>query len=266
MHSDDAFGFLAARLRELMTLERRVRRLNNYDCDLWLPQAILSYWTLHGRRGSDINEIPNEDVEPFYDAAWELCRIGVLRPGQHAPKGQAMGAGLFSGDGYSITSFGAKWVHAEGAALGDSSRLGEILDGLGTRFGSGYQQRAAEAVRCYKTRNYLAACTLSGAAAESLLLSIAVARFGGDEAKVLSMYRSQGGRGRVMSAIVTAAGNSAGTQFQHASQILNYWRDEASHGVATTISEIEAHMALTQLLRLSQFATDHWAKLTVTTV
>ena len=31
----------------------------------------------------------------------------------------------------------------------------------------------------------------------------------------------------------------------------------------TTVSEIEAHIGLTDLLRLAQFVHDHWAELTV---
>jgi hypothetical protein len=51
-------------------------------------------------------------------------------------------------------------------------------------------------------------------------------------------------------------------QFTVALSVLHYWRDDASHGVMTTISEIEAHASLLQLLRLAQFASDHWDKLT----
>jgi hypothetical protein len=34
-------------------------------------------------------------------------------------------------------------------------------------------------------------------------------------------------------------------------QVLHYWRDDAGHGTATTISEIQAHFSLSQLLRLA---------------
>ena len=45
-------------------------------------------------------------------------------------------------------------------------------------------------------------------------------------------------------------------------QVLHYWRDDAAHGNTATITKIEAHASLTQLLRLAQFASDHWDKLT----
>jgi hypothetical protein len=53
----------------------------------------------------DINTLREEQLRPFYDAAWDLCRIGVLRPGQVIPKGQSVGSG-FVGDGYTVTAFG----------------------------------------------------------------------------------------------------------------------------------------------------------------
>jgi hypothetical protein len=34
-------------------------------------------------RPDEINEF---HFVPFYDAAWELCRIGVLRPGEYAAR------------------------------------------------------------------------------------------------------------------------------------------------------------------------------------
>jgi hypothetical protein len=55
---------------------------------------------------------------------------------------------------------------------------------------------------------------------------------------------------------------SVAAQFETALQVLHYWRDDAGHGSMTTISEIEAHASLTQLLRLAQFASDHWDVLT----
>jgi hypothetical protein len=42
-------------------------------------------------------DIGDEEWRPFYEAAWELCRIGVLTPGRFAPKGQEAGSGLLDG-------------------------------------------------------------------------------------------------------------------------------------------------------------------------
>jgi hypothetical protein len=106
-----------------------------------------------------------------------------------------MGTG-FVGDGYSVTDFGRLWLKdAAQHPSSDPSRLAEVLQTLGKHFGAGYQQRAAEAVRCYRTTNYLAACVMAGAAAESILLAVAIAKSDGNETKVLATSKSQGGRG-----------------------------------------------------------------------
>jgi hypothetical protein len=41
-----------------------------------------------------------------------------------------------------------------------------------------------------------------------------------------------------------------------------FWRDDAAHGLASRISEMEAHEAISRLLRLAQFVTDNWPELT----
>jgi hypothetical protein len=102
---------------------------------------------------------------------------------------------------------------------------------------------------------------MAGAAAESILIAVAVAKTG-DEPRVLKDYASAGGRGRVTKLIVSGLKGSVVRTFDAALQVLHYWRDDASHGMATTISGVEAYASLTQLLRLAQFCSDHWAELT----
>ena len=116
----------------------------------------------------------------FYDAAWELCRIGVLRPGHYAPMGQGqIGSGQFSGDGYSITEFGHAWLaKADRRVAGDPSRMAYLFASFANAYGPGFAQRADEAVRCHRTSNFLAACVMAGAAAESILLAVAIAKTG----------------------------------------------------------------------------------------
>jgi len=58
------------------------------------------------------------------------------------------------------------------------------------------------------------------------------------------------------------ATNAVQRQFEAALQILNYWRDDASHGQQTTIAEVQAYAAISELLRLAQFTSDHWDDLT----
>jgi hypothetical protein len=263
MHFDDAFDvlikYLAAAL-ESTGQNARAGQGQGHGGDLWIPHVVQGYWQ------SRSEHVPSENLEdhhfqPFYDAAWELCRIGVIRPGEFAPRGWATDAGLFSGDTFSITKFGRAWLKdASQRPIADPGRLSEALQGFADRFGGGYAQRATEAVRTYRTGNYLAACVMSGAAAESILLALAIAKVG-DEAKVLLEYNTTGGRRRVTKRVSSNVSAVLATQLDASLQALGHWHDGAGHATMTTVSEIEAHIGLTDLLRLAQFAHDHWAEL-----
>ena len=102
---------------------------------------------------------------------------------------------------------------------------------------------------------------MAGAAAESILLAGAIAK-SKNEDKILKMYESSGGRGRVTTFLTGQATSSVQRQFESALHILHYWRDDASHGQQTTITEVEAHSAISELLRLAQFSSDRWCELT----
>jgi hypothetical protein len=101
---------------------------------------------------------------------------------------------------------------------------------------------------------------MAGAAAESVLLATAIAKTK-DEAQVLSEYRTSSGRARVIKRI-TGGNPVLGGRFADALGILAFWRDDAGHGTASTIGEIEAHEAISRLLRLAQFTSDNWEALT----
>ena len=75
-----------------------------------------------------------------------------------------------------------------------------------------------------------------------------------NQADVLKEYASRNGRSRVTLKIVSGLKVEIRQSFEAALQVLHYWRDDAAHGMATTISEVEAYASLTQLLfRLAQF-------------
>jgi hypothetical protein len=174
----------------------------------------------------------------------------------------AAGGGHYTTDGYSITEFRREWLaNPDYRIAGDPSRWSEILSSYESKYGSGFEQRAIEAVRCHRTRNHLAACAMAGAAAESILLAVAIAKIG-DEEEVLSQYVAAGGRGRVTTLVVSGAKASTARQFEAALKALHYWRDEAAHGKATTISDIESWASLMQLLQLARLCSDRWAELT----
>ena len=92
------------------------------------------------------------------------------------------------GDLWSISRFGFGWLaQASKRPFLDMSRMSEVLAGFVPHFGLGFGQRAVEAVRTYRTANYLAACSMAGAAAESILLAAAIAK-SKNEGKILKMY------------------------------------------------------------------------------
>jgi hypothetical protein len=235
-------------------------RIATYGNDIWVPAIAQQFWRSRLPPGNDPTD---QHYIPFYDAAWELCRIGVLRPGMHAAKGQGqIGGGVFSGDGYSITKFGAGWLANPDMRVSlDPSRMSEIFASFDKHFGTGFSQRATEAVRCHRTTNYLASCAMAGAAAESILLAVASAK-ANDEAKVLAEYGKAQGRLTVTRIVTTGISGALKRQFEAALGVLHYWRDSAAHGKATAISEVEAYAGLTQLLRLAQFSHDNWTELT----
>jgi hypothetical protein len=268
INAEDALNFLIDHLAALnevkpgMTPEHGRRP---YGSDVYVADVAAAYWQMQAVR---IRDLPGNQAEayarPFYDAAWELCRRGVLRPGQVAPLGHSS-SGQFVGDGYALTAWGEQWVKkaaTERAGIpSDPGRLGEVLLQHKELFGDGYAQRAAEAVSDYRSSNYLSACVMAGAAAESILLATAIAKEK-DEGKVLAEYRSTGGRARVTTRITSGGRAALEQRFAEGLGVLSYWRDDAGHGMASTIGEIEAHEALTRLLRLAQFTSDNWIKLT----
>jgi hypothetical protein len=245
--------FLIEQLAKIVEAQENQPRLKpSHECDVCLPdfaQAVL------GSRPEG-----HEEWRPLYDAAWDLCRIGVLRPGEIAPRGMSAVSRL--GDYYSITDFGRQWLKtAAGRPFLHQSHMNDVLQSYGERFGDGYRQRSVEAVRSYQTCNYLAACVMSGAAAESILLALAISKSGGDQKQVMAVYLSRGGRDKVMRSLLGGADTAVATQVRAAIDVMKYWRDDASHGEKTEISEPHAYLSLTQLMRLAQIASDHWDKL-----
>lgn len=269
LHIDDAIEHLVGYLRDEITNpppRLPVISESRYGCDLWLPIVVANFWRSRGHPTFTADPRQPQDAayyHPFYDAAWELCRIGVLRAGRNAPMGNMAAQSWFQGDGFSLTEFGRGWVQiAAQHPPSDPSRFNEVLQPFIGRFGEGFAQRAAEASRCYRTTNYLACCVMAGAAAESILLAVAIAKMAGNEGRVLTQYRSAQGRKGITDLITGGLRQGLAEQFVMTSGILNFWRDEAAHGTRTTITEGEAQASLAQLLRFAQLTADNWDTLT----
>ena len=205
----------------------------------------------------------NELSPTFYGAAWELCRRGILRPGTTTYNGQVVSEGC-GGAGFSITPFGWEWIKDENSpdiALVETGRFANILEPYRHQFGSGFYDRAMQGIKCYKAHAYLACCAMCGASAESILLAIAIAK-DGDEEKILKTYVSGSGRSRIKTQILGQAKSYIRREFEGYMSLLSYWRDESAHGQISNISDNEAYLALTTLLRFSIFADKNWVVLT----
>ena len=260
MHVEDAATFIVDCIAK-----PRPSGYSSYGYEVYLPNVIADYLREieqpQGHESMWRNGPRAVELSPlFYEAAWNLCRRGILRPGVRRLGGQSDGGG---GDGYSVTTLGRTWI-AEGApasVLIDPSRLSEFFASFSKRLGTAFLQRAVEAARCHAFGCYLASCAMCGASAESILLAVASAK-SGDEEAVFKAYRSAGGRQKVIEQIVKALPPSIAGPFRSATGLLSFWRDEAAHGTATEISEIEAHEAVARLIRFAQFTNDRWQELT----
>jgi hypothetical protein len=260
IQAEEAFEFLIQHLAKIPANISRHALVGARYAHLYLPDVVAAFWRTR-TPNIGIVDLTDGQFTVFYDAAWELGRIGVLRPGRLAPRNQEMANDF--GDHWSVTQFGFEWLaNASKRPFLVMSRMSEVLAGFVPQFGPGFGQRAVEAVRTYRTANYLASCSMAGAAAESILLAATIAK-SGDESKILKMYDTAGGRARVTTYLTGQATSSVQRQFEAALHILHYWRDDASHGQQTTISEVEASAAVSELLRLAQFTSDRWNALTV---
>jgi hypothetical protein len=165
-----------------------------------------------------------------------------------------------SGFGFSVTQTGREWV-ASGTPADyvplEPGRFARMLAERGARFGPGFIERSQEAARAYNASAYLACCAMCGAAAESVVLALAIAKMG-DERKVLNDYAGSGGRGRVERLLIGSQPTHVQEEFHRYVGLLKYWRDNAAHGRAVGITELEAWTSLVLLLRFTIFASDRW--------
>jgi hypothetical protein len=265
IHFDDALASVLRHLVKAVTSSEVPDHVRSMETDIVLPRIADTYL-----RSIDIppDRLPNnrsawQYYRPFYDAAWQLCRSGILRPGRIAPRQMAVADA--TGDYFSITEFGRRWLVENAAQMPsiseDPGRLAQALNSFASRYGPAFAQRATEAALCHRLGAYLAACVMSGAAAESIFLAVAIEK-SQDEEATLKAYSVPGGRAAIIKTITSGLKSGLANEFTTHSQLLTYWRDEAAHGRASAISEIEAFMALGRLHRFALFAQDKWSDLT----
>ena len=236
----------------------------SYGYEVYLPSLAAEYRNRQGQhpQSLDNNSWFRTNSSKFYAAAWELCRRGILRPGISHFEAQATPDGA-SGNGYSITPFGRKWLAeatSDDFVPTEPGRFAELIEPYREKFGEGFYQRAQEAINCYGAHSYLACCAMCGAAAESILLTIAIAK-SNNEKDTLKKYYSAGGRQKIENLLIGQAPQKIKDEFKGYNSLLSYWRDESAHGKASTITETQAFTATAMLLRLAIFIDETWEKI-----
>ncbi len=166
--------------------------------------------------------------------------------------------------GFILTDYGRGWLKQATAYEYIPLEFGhfaKILADHAQVLGVDYHSRSQEALRCYRAQAYLACCTMCGASAEAILLSVALLK-SGDGKKVHKDYLSAGGRVRIENSILGQQSAGIQREFRGYMDLLKYWRDNASHGSHSVIQESEAFISLTLLLRFAQFVSSRLPELT----
>jgi hypothetical protein len=254
MDQEDALLFIVQALRT------NAAQCANYGYELYIPNVIHAWFRTQGR------QVASEMLEAspvFLNAAWELSRRGILRPGIRRMNTQATDQGS-AGFGYSVTTFGRQWLaepEHDTFIPTEPERFGRLLEPYRVRFGAGFHERAQEAVRCYGAHAYLACCAMCGAAAESIFLAAATAR-SHDQDATLRTYLTAAGRSRLENSLTGQASERLQREFRGLATLLKYWRDASSHGQSSMIMDNEAYTSLALLLRFAALVQDSWSDLT----
>lgn len=247
----------------LKRLRQKPDGCGNYGYDVYVPAIMRAYGAEEERLQWDDLERRIKELSPhFYAAAWELCRRGIIRPGIRRLNEQETRDGS-AGNGYSLTPFGRTWLAESDRndfVPTEPGRVAAMFRPFHELFGPGFYERTQEATRCYGAHAYLACCAMVGAAAESILLALAVQKTG-DEDAVIRTYAAAGGRVKLEKMVTGQAKEHVQREFFGFTTLLKYWRDESAHGTASHISDNEAYTSVAMLLRFAIFVRDHWEEL-----
>ena len=195
MTIDDAQSFIIEHLTNPPTYNF-YSRSQDFGYNLYLENVIREHsnknQSMSGQRplvDREFNSLSSKLMPIFMDAAWNLCQMGILRPGT-AGHGSEPGR---NGGGYSVTTFGRIWLSEKNNTItADPFRLTQLFNQFQSLYGKNYFRRAQEAMRCFQSGIYLACCVMCGAAAESILLEAAFQLE--DPEKVLEKYLARNGR------------------------------------------------------------------------
>lgn len=238
----------------LIDVLRDPRGLGNRPHEVRMNNVATRFVQQEGRGRSVEDTIP-----VFLEAAWNLCRQGILRPGSYTENfGQYGDLGH-----YVITSYGATWLaERDNPAYvpTDANRLTTLLTRRRDLFGRVYVMRANDAVRCYSSHAYYACCSMIGAAAESILMAVGITKLG--EPDAIRLYRGNSGRKALTNAVLSNCPEHVAREFRLHADLIGLWRDMASHAHNAPIGETEAFTNMRGLIKFGHFAEDRWPQLT----
>lgn len=201
--------------------------------------------------------------EAFYDAAWHLCSRNILRPYPVHYPNELQYPVNFSGK-FVVTQYGRNWLEKfdqNNCTPSEYGRFSQLFNDRVHLFGAGYNSRTQEAIKCYRSQSYLACCVMCGSAYESILLALAIKKKGSED-EILRTYNASTGRSRVENYLIGQKNQFIQKEFTRYTDLLKYWRDDASHGSVSSIQEEEAYTSLILLLRFVLFAEKNWDELT----
>ena len=221
---EDAYTFVAKIIHEHLKLNR-LSEVDTMRCgaDIYLPDIIKLYsppapTTSNPRAtASLIGKTAEVVYRAFYDAAWQMCLQGLLRPSAAYTENNNRSPG----DGYSLTERGFLWFKEDDTTshVISPNRISRLLNAHSSKFGEGYTERSQQAILSHNGRAWLACCVMCGAAAESILLSLAIAKEK-DEAAVVKKYKAQSGRSVIERIIFDGKKDSFKSRFTSGLELL----------------------------------------------
>ncbi len=259
MTEAEAYAYTVEYLRRgLLTPDERKPQSDLNRNPIEIRALIGTYLSEHDRGGVGTWEERQAELSPaFMSAVWELCLLGVLRPG--FPNTRFNGA---SNDHYAITESGKHWLRDAGEFTlipVDYDSFSTLLEPF-AEFSPAFFERARDAALCWKAQAYFACCAMCGAAAEAILLSAASAKLGDDQARAI--YRGKSGRSKIESIVIGQAKAIIKQALQPLFGFIAYWRDAASHGAASGVSRNDAITAIRGLFYYAKIVHENWAALT----
>ncbi|MDA1209245.1 MAG: hypothetical protein O2904_04425 [bacterium] len=259
LNSDNALAALISVIKQ--------GKANRQEYDVHADRAVREYLIELGCTADEINKrLANQFVALFADAAWELVRLGVLRLGakNNFWNAQILHNGNTDNFGFSLTEYGKEWLEKydqEDFVPIEPNAFGKLIEKYGTKFGTGFLERAAEANKCYRTGAYNACTAMCGAAAESIILNLVIAKDGNEE-NVIKDYKSAGGREKMKNILLGAKATRIKQHLNGLFDLLSYWRDESAHGIAMRHDEYEAQSSIHLLIKYAKFAESNYKELT----